>query len=89
MAGVVVSSVNASASSVTLLSHNRRRKGAAIYNDSTDTLYVLFGSGTASSTNFTHQMASESLLEIVPDMDAEIKGIWTGTNGAARVTEWT
>lgn len=85
---VDVSSVSAATSSTQLIAAKAARSGAAVYNDSTDTLYILFGDGTASTSNFTVQVASEALYEIPVHFNGQVKGIWSGTNGAARVTEW-
>lgn len=83
------SSVASSASSVTILAANTTRLGASVYNDSTQILYLLLASGTASSTNYTLQMASNTLYEVPFDYQGIIKGIWASANGNARVMEYT
>jgi len=85
---VELSNVASSASSVEVLAAKPARRGAAIYNDSTAILYVTFGDSTASTTNFTRQMASETYLEIPSTFTGAIQGIWAAANGFARVTEW-
>jgi hypothetical protein len=82
-------SVAASASAVTLKAANADRRGLTVYNDSTDTLYVLLGAGTVSATVFTVQMATETYYEVPFGFTGIVTGIWSGTNGAARITEVT
>ncbi|MGV0984980.1 MAG: hypothetical protein ACOYB2_10525 [Limnohabitans sp.] len=86
------SSVASSASDTTILASNSNRLGAAIYNDSTQVLYLLLASGTASATAFTVKVASGGYYELPPNMagyTGVIKGLWASANGNARVTEWT
>src|SRR5205823_2753381 len=52
-ATATITSVNDTNTSTTILASNANRLGATVYNDSTATLYLLLGSGTASSTTFT------------------------------------
>jgi len=59
-----VSRVTASATAVTLAAANSIRVGLIIYNDSTEDLYVKFGS-SASSTDFTY-FVSPSAAKGVP-----------------------
>jgi hypothetical protein len=82
-----VTSVSASASSVTLLAANPARRMATIFNASTDTLYVKLGS-TASTADFTVVLVPNAYYELPqPVYQGDIDGIWSGTNGAALVTE--
>jgi hypothetical protein len=84
-----VTSVSASASSTTILAANNvRRYNAAIYNDSTATLYLKLGA-TASVTSFTVRMEAYSYYEVPGDYTGVIDGIWSSATGAARVTELT
>ena len=84
-----ITSVNSSATSVTLFGSGVLRKGGTIYNDSTQVLYVAFGSA-ASTTNYTVQIASQGFFELpLPVCQAQINGIWASANGAAIVTELT
>ncbi len=80
-------SVTSSATNVTVLAANANRLGATVHNDSTQVVYLLLGSGTASSTNFTVKMASGGYYEIPFLFSGAIKGIWASANGFARVTE--
>lgn len=83
-----VTSVASSATSVTLLAASARR-GATIYNDSTQVLYMKFGI-TASNTSYTVQLASGDYWEMpYPIYTGRIDGIWASANGNARITELT
>jgi hypothetical protein len=84
------SSVSGSASSVTLLASNASRKGAMIANDSSAALYVLLGSGAASTTAYTVKLNQDDVFELpYPVYTGQITGIWASATGAARVTETT
>ncbi len=90
-----VASVSDTATSTALLAANSERKGASIYNDSTEILYVLLGAGTASSSNYSVQIPFEGYFE-VPRMGTggtyagEINGVWASdASGAARISEYT
>ena len=84
----VVTSVASSATSVTLKAANTSRLGLSIYNNSTSTLYVKFGT-TASATDFTIEMAPEDFYEAYVRYTGRIDGVWASANGAALVTELT
>ena len=81
--------VASSASSVTILVANTARVGAAVYNDSTQILYLLLGTSAASTTNYTVQMGTLSYYEVPFGYVGRINGIWASANGNARVTELT
>jgi len=84
-----LANVSASASNQTLLAANAARKGAMIYNDSSATLYVKFGT-TASATSYTVLMPANSYYELpYPVYTGIIDGIWSSATGSARVTELT
>lgn len=85
-----LSNVASSATSVTLLSSNAARKGMTIFNDSTQVLYVKFGT-TASATSYTVQIASMGYYELpfFGLYTGRIDGIWAAANGNARMTEMT
>lgn len=88
-----LSTVAGSASSVTILAANTSRKMAAVFNDSTHAaavLYLSFGS-TASTTNYTVQIASGSYYEFpTPIYTGVVDGLWSSnTTANARVTEFT
>ncbi len=79
-----------SSSSVTVLALNASRKGAMVFNDSTAILYLKFGA-TASTTSFTVQIPANGYYELPgPSIyTGVLDGIWSATNGNARVTEIT
>lgn len=82
-----VTSVADTASSTTLLSSNSSRRGASIFNDSTEILYVKFGT-TASATDFTVKMAAGAYYEVPFGYTGRIDGIWANNaSGSARMTE--
>jgi len=80
--------VAGSASSVTLIASNGARRRVTIFNDSTAILYVLEGTGTASTTNFTYKLQQDNSVTI-DDYYGDIKGIWASATGNARITEIT
>ena len=80
--------VASSASDVTILASNTSRESAGIYNDSTQILYLLVGSGTSSTSNFTVRLLPTGYYEVPAGYTGIIKGIWASANGNARVTEW-
>lgn len=84
-----LTSVNDSASSVTLLASNAARKGAIIVNDSAQTLYLKYGA-TASPTSVTYKIGPGVTWEmpVAPVYTGIIDGIWDADGaGAARITE--
>lgn len=87
-ATATLTSVNGAASSTQLLAANTSRKGAYFYNDSTAILYLAFA-GTASTTAYTLQIASQGFYEMPPTpvYTGAIFGIWSAAAGAVRITE--
>lgn len=83
-----LSNVASSATSVVILASNSSRKAATVYNDSTQILYLKFGT-TASTTSFTAPLAAATYYEVPGGYTGEIDGIWASSNGFARVTEIT
>ena len=85
------SSVASSGSSVTILAANTARKGAVVYNDSTQILYLDLSGGTASNTAYSVQIPSNGFFELPgPTIyNGLITGIWASANGNARVTEFS
>lgn len=83
-----VTSVSDTASSTTLLSAGATRRGFRIYNDSTQTLYVKYGT-TASASDFTVIVQPASWL-VEDGYGGRVDGIWAANaSGAARITELT
>lgn len=85
------SSVSDSASSVTILASNANRLGATISNDSSAALYLLLGSTSASTTNYSARITQYGYYEVPFGYTGQINGIWASdpNDGAARVTELT
>jgi hypothetical protein len=90
-----LSSVAASATSVTLLSANTSRRQVVLVNDSSAICYVKFGT-TASSTSYTVQMpaianniASHLFIDEDPVYTGRIDAIWASATGNMRITEIT
>lgn len=86
-----LTSVAASASSVSLLAANNARKGATITNDSSAVLYIKLGA-TASTTSYTVTLAGAagapfSYYEVPFGYVGAIDGIWASATGNARITE--
>lgn len=80
----VVSSIT----SVTLLASNAARRGATVYNDSNQDLFVKLGA-TASATSFMVKIDANGYLEVPFGYTGVIDGIWNVANGFARVVEFT
>lgn len=80
--------VASSDADVQLLAENPRRQFCVIFNDSTQVLYVSFGSSAASATSFTYKLGAAATLEVNRlEYNGEIRGIWAAANGNARITE--
>ena len=89
VATATLSNVASSATSVQLLGSTAGRKGGYFFNDSTQVLYIKFGT-TASATSFTVKMAAGSFYEIPqPVYTGRIDGIWASADGNVRITELT
>lgn len=81
-------SVAGSASSVAVIASNAARKGLVIFNDSTATLKIFYGT-TASSTQFTDIIYPNTNWYMAGQIyTGRIDGIWASATGNARVTEW-
>lgn len=67
------------------------REGLMIWNDSTADLYLLFGTGTASSTDYSFKMEPGDFYEMGNSViyQGAIQGRWSAVDasGKARVTE--
>ena len=70
-----------------LVAVNPNRIHVTLYNDSTDTLYVIEGSG-GSTTNYSYQLPPDGRIHINHTTDL-IRGVWSGTNGDVYITETT
>ena len=89
--------VASSATSVTIIANNAKRRGLTITNTSTAILYLNLLGGTATATTaHAIQMAANTRYDL-PLLSANgntecytgaITGIWASANGQANVTEW-
>jgi hypothetical protein len=86
-----VTAVADSASSVQLVASNSARSHIAIFNSSSATLYVKFGT-TATTTDFTVRIAGGGFYEMpaVTVYSGRIDGIWASDpgDGSAHITEY-
>jgi hypothetical protein len=80
-------SVNSSATTVTLLSPNLSRTAFSVYNDSTAVLYLSMA-GSASTTAYTVQLPPKGFYESPTLYSGSVSGIWASVNGAARICEY-
>ena len=78
------------ATNATILDANARRKGFAIYNDSTAALYLKFGA-TASTTSYSVKIEAFGYYEMFGHglYTGQVDGIHaTNSTGSTRVSEW-
>ena len=85
------SAVADNAASVTILASNAARKRAVITNDSSAVLYLAYGAGPATSTDYTVTLQPSGDTHVVDVYTGIITGIWASdpNDGGARVTELT
>ena len=87
-ASSTITSVPDAVADTLILASNVARKGATVYNDSTEILYLVVDNSTATTTNFTVKMQPEAYYEVPFSYTGEIRGIWAANAaGSARVTE--
>ncbi len=82
-----VTQVASSASDVSILAANANKKGTIFFNDSTAILYLLYGTGTASLTNYSVQIPAKALFEDPLHYTGGFHGIWSAANGFVYCTE--
>jgi len=90
-ATATVTSVSGAASDTSLIASNTSRRGILFYNDSTAILYLLFGTGAASTSNYTVQIPAQGFFEmpVAPVYTGGFHGIWAAANGSVKITELT
>jgi hypothetical protein len=90
-ATATVTSVSGVAADTSLIASNTSRKGISFYNDSTAILYLLFGTGVASTNNYTVQIPAQGFFEmpVAPVYTGGFHGIWAAANGSVKITELT
>ena len=83
-----LANVASSNSSVSLWAAAASAKGRTVFNDSTQVLYLKYGT-TASSSSYTVQLAAGAYYEFPqPVYSGAVDGIWASANGNARLTSW-
>jgi len=87
------SSVAADDEDTLILAANVLRRGAIIYNDSTQVLLLSLGTAAAALDDYTVQISADGAYELPSRYTGEVRGIWeVGSavpDGAAYVTELT
>ena len=72
-----------------IIAANPYRKGFKIFNNSTQVLYVKYGS-EASSSDFSIKLAAGAYFEnAMPVYLGSVHGVWAAVNGSAQITELT
>lgn len=88
-----LTSVASSATSVTILAENLKRKGASIVNNSTAILYLKLSNADSddadATTDHSVQLPTLSYYEVPFGYTGIIRGIWAAANGSANITEYT
>lgn len=93
------SNAASSTTSAVVLAANPDRKAARILNNSSSIFYGLYGTGTASSSNYSFVLAPLTASPIVPvglpsyeDIPASwidpVTGVWAAANGNLLITEF-
>jgi hypothetical protein len=83
-----VTSVPGATSSTSVLAANSSRIFASIYNNTNKNMYILLGSGTASTSNFSILVMTTAYWEVPNDYTGAINAIWSpGVTGSCLVTE--
>lgn len=81
------STVAASTTTVELLAANANRTAFTVYNDSGKKLFLIFGAG-GDVSDFSVLMTSKAYFDF-SGYTGEVRGVWDGSGGNARVTEFT
>ena len=82
-----VTQVGSAAVDTSLLAANAVRKGALFFNDSTATLFILYGTGVASATNYSVKIGPQAYFEDPLQYTGGYHGIWSAANGFVYCTE--
>ena len=86
---VIVTTVVSTIGLVTILTNNVLRRGASIYNFSTQPFYFKLGA-SADTTSYTLMMVSSGYYELPkPVYTGIISGLWGSANGYALISELT
>lgn len=81
--------ITSSTSDTLIVAANQYRKGILIDNESTATLYLLFASGVASTSNYSVRVPAGANINLGSSFYlGVIRAVWASANGFARVTEF-
>jgi hypothetical protein len=83
--GVLTAGTFTSTSSALLRAANTHRQVLTVFNQGPGTLYVLYGEGTASTTNYSVILLPYTALEL-PFYQGEVRAIFSSA-GTAKITE--
>ena len=85
-----VNRVSASNTSTQLIASNDSRLGIEFYNDSNNVVYILRGTGTANSTNYSFVLNSGDYYNDMPTQFlGAYQAVWLFANGGIQTTEMT
>lgn len=80
--------ITSSLAAQTFLAANTARRGFTVWNESTETLYLLLATGTVSATNYTVILGPNDYFESPFPYGGVVSGVWAVVNGGARITEF-
>ena len=83
--GVLTAGTFTSTSSALLREANTHRQVLTVFNEGPGTLYVLYGEGTVSTSNYSVILLPYTVLEL-PFYQGEVRAIFSGA-GTAKITE--
>lgn len=85
VSGVLTTGTFTSETSATLREANAERNILVVFNEGPGTLYILYGEGTVSTSNYSVYLLPKSCLEL-PFYQGQVNAVF-GATGTARVTE--
>ena len=85
VSGVLTTGTFTSEDSAMLREANAERNILVVFNEGPGTLYILYGEGEASTTNYSVSLLPRSCLEL-PFYQGQVNAIFLGS-GTARITE--
>lgn len=87
-AAATLTNIGAAAASTTIAASNTARQALYIFNDSTEAMYVKYGT-SASPTSFTVKLLAGDFWEMPtrPIYTGELTAYWAAASGTGRVTE--
>lgn len=85
-----VTSVDSQTAAVQLLAASTTRKGVTILNTDSNALYIRFGAGDATATDYSVQVPPNGYYEVPYGYTGRISGIWAADGtGAAKITAFS